>query len=137
MSAELEQRIRVLESELRVANAELAKLRRRAGENGAHGKRLDQAYADALLLAELHLGFLPTSRRSAEECAQISRNRHQNAVALLRLARCHNGRHFLHHDLATIEERLANAKDLALETPDAYRVRLPKHERERTQKRAR
>lgn len=137
MSAELEQRVRVLESQLRVANAEIAKLRRRAGANGAHGKRLDRAYADALLLAQLHLGFLATSRRSAEECAELSRNRHQNAVALLRLARCHNGRQFLHHDLATIEERLAKAKDLALEAPDAYRARLPKHERERAQKRAR
>ena len=54
MSAELEQRVRVLESQLRVANAELAKLRRRAGENGAHGKRLDQAYADALLQEALN-----------------------------------------------------------------------------------
>lgn len=134
---ELDQQLRVLESELRVANAELAKLRRRVGESGAHGKRLDRAYADALLLAQLHLGFLAASRRSAEECAAITRNRHQNAVALLRLARCHNGREFLQHDLATIEERLTKAKDLALGNPDAYRARLPKYERERSQKRAR
>ena len=136
MSAKLEQQVRVPESQLRVANAEIAKLRRRIGEKGAHGKRLDQAYADALLLAELHLGFVATSRRSAAECADISRNRHQNAVALLRLAKVHNGRQFLRHDFATIEERLTKAKDLALDNPDAYRVRLPKHERERVQKRA-
>lgn len=129
MSAEREQRIRVLESQLRVANAEIAKLRRRLGQNGAYGKRLDNAYRDALLLAALHLGFQPTSRRAAEEQADISRNRHQNAIALLRLARVHNGRQFLHHDLATIEERLATAKDVALTTPAAYRARLPRHMR--------
>lgn len=127
MSAELEQRVRVLESQLRVANAEIAKLRRRLNESGAHGKRLDRAYADALLLASLHVGFQPTSRRAAWELAGISHNRWENAIALLRLARVHSGRDFLHHDLATIEERLDKAKEVALATPDAYRVRLPKH----------
>lgn len=127
MSAELEQRIRVLESQLRVANAEIAKLRRRLNESGRMGKRLDRAYADALLLAQLHIGFQPTSRRAAWESAGVSHNRWENAIALLRLGKVHNGREFLHHDLATIEERLANAKELALTTPDAYRARLPKH----------
>lgn len=132
-----EQRNKVLESELKIAHAEIAKLRRRLSESGAHGKRLDRAYADGLLLAQLHIGYLATSRRAADECAEISRSRHQNAVALLRLAKVHNGRHFLHHDLVTIEERLAQAKDLALEEPSAYRARLPRYERERQKKRAR
>jgi hypothetical protein len=132
-----EQRNKVLESELKRANAEIAKLRRRLNESGAHGKRLDRAYADALLLATYHVGYQSTSRRSADECAKISRSRHQNAVALLRLAKVHNGRQFLHHDLVTIEERLAQAKDLALDEPSAYRARLPKYERERQKRRAR
>lgn len=119
----------MLESQLRVANAEIAKLRRRLNESGAHGKRLDRAYSDALLLASLHVGFQPTSRRAALELVAISRNRHQNAVALLRLARVHDGAEFLHHDLATIEERLTAAKDVALTTPEAYRARLPRHMR--------
>lgn len=127
--AELELRIRVLESQLRVANAEIAKLRRRIGENGAHGKRLDMAYRDALLLGELHIAFLPTSRRFAEMRSGISHNRWENAFALLRLARVHNGRHWIVHDLATMEERLSKAKETALTVPEAYRARLPKHAR--------
>lgn len=125
----LEQRVRLLEAELRVANAEIARLRRRLHENGAHGKRLDRAYSDALLLAQLHIGFLPTSRSAAAELAEISHNRWENAIALLRLARCHNGHDWMHHDLATIEERLGKAKDVALDSPEAYRARLPKHSR--------
>lgn len=126
MTVDLEQRVRLLESQLRVANAEIATLRRRLGESGAHGKRLDRAYADALLLATLHVGYQPTSRRAAVK-AGISHNRWENAVALLRLARCHDGREFLRNDLATIEEKLTKAKAAALATPDAYRARLPKH----------
>ena len=124
-----DQQLRVLESELRVANAEIAKLRRRANENGAHGKRLDRAYRDGLLLGELHIAYLPTSRTFAHERAGIKHNRWENAIALLRLARCHNGKHWLVHDLATIEEKLAKAKAQALETPEAFRARLPKHAR--------
>lgn len=127
MSVALEQRVRVLESQLRVANAEIAKLRRRLNESGRMGKRLDRAYADALLLAQLHIGFQPTSRRAAWESAGVSHNRWENAIALLRLARCHNGHDWMHHDLATIEERLGKAKDVALDSPEAYRARLPKH----------
>ena len=129
MTLPADQQIRLLESQLRVANAELARLRRRLGEKGAHSKRLDRAYSDALLLAELHLAFLPTSRAFARERVAMTHNHWENAMALLRLARCYNRRHWVEHDLATIEERLAKAKQTALETPDAYRARLPKHVR--------
>ena len=129
MSLSAEQRNRLLESQLRVANAEIAQLRRRLSENGAHAKRIDRAYVDGLLLAQRHLAFLDTSRQAALAGADISHCRWENALALLRLGRCHNGRRWLLHDLAEIEAALSRAKAVALENPDAYRARLPKHAR--------
>ncbi|MEZ4865321.1 MAG: hypothetical protein R3C14_28690 [Caldilineaceae bacterium] len=124
-----EQRIRVLESELRVAYGELAKLRRRLNESGSHGKRVDRAYRDALLLAELAIGYQPTTRAFAEKYAGITHVRWENAMALLRLARVHSGKKWLLHDLAAIEKKLSAAVEKAHETPEAFRARLPKHAR--------
>lgn len=124
-----EQHLFLLQHDLRMANAEIARLRRRLNENGAHGKRLDRAYRDALLLAEFHIGYLPTTRSYAYEAARITNGRWENARALLRLARMHNGRRWLATDLATIEAALTQAKEQALETPTAFRARLPKHAR--------
>jgi hypothetical protein len=124
-----EQRVKVLESELRIANAEIARLRRRLNERGAHGKRVQRAYSDALLLAELAIAYLPTTRSFAESHAGITHVRWENAKALLRLARVHSGRGWLVHDLATIEAALSKAVEKSMETPEAYRARLPRHAR--------
>ena len=123
-----EQRVKVLESELRIANAEIARLRRRLDERGAHGKRVQRAYSDALLLAEWAIGYLPTTRRFAAEYG-MTHIRWENAHALLRLARIHNGRGWLLHDLAAIEAALSKAVERSMETPEAYRARLPRHAR--------
>lgn len=119
----------MLESELRIANAELARLRRRVNEHGAHGKRVQRAYRDALLLAELAIAYLPTTRPFAEEHAGITHARWENARALMKLARVHNGRHWLVHDLATIERQLSKAVETSMQTPEAFKARLPKHAR--------
>lgn len=124
-----EQQIRVLQSELKIANAELARLRRRVNEHGAHGRRVQRAYSDALLLAELSIAYLPTTRTFAEEHAGITHARWENARALMKLSRVHNGRRWLVHDLATIERQLSKAVETAMQTPEAYWARLPKHAR--------
>ena len=120
---------RLLQTELRLAYAELARLRRRLNEAGAHGKRIDRAYGDALLLAGFRMAFEPTTREHAFKYAGMSNHRWENARALLKLARVHNGRQWLAHDLATIESALAKAKEKALNTPEAFRARLPPHAR--------
>ncbi len=119
----------LLRHELRIARAELARLRRRLNENGAHGKRVDRAYHDALLLAGFHIGYLPTTRAYAYETAGITNGRWENARALLRLAKVHNGRRWLMADLMAIEAALSKAKEVALDAPNAFRGRLPKHAR--------
>ena len=124
-----EQQIKVLQSELRLANAEIARLRRRLNEDGVHGKRVRRAYSDALLLAEFAIGYLPTTRTFAAHHAGMTHVRWENARALLKLARVHNGKRWLFHDLATIEAALDNAVEKSMETPEAFRARLPKHAR--------
>jgi len=124
-----ETKIRLLQHELKIARAEIAALRRRLNESGQHGRRLDRAWSDALLLANLHIAHLPTSRRSAEELLNITNNRWENARALLIMAKCHTGKRWVVHDLAMIEERLSEAKELAITEPSAYRARLPRHAR--------
>lgn len=119
----------LLQTELKLLHAEVARLRRRLNESGVLGRRLDRAYQDALLLAQFHVGFQSTTRQHAFDFAGITNNRWENAIALLKLARVHNGRRWSVHDLATIEEALAEAKANALDTPEAFHARLPKHAR--------
>lgn len=123
-----EVQIKLLRHELRLANAEIAKLRRQLNETGVHGKRIERAYRDGLLLAELAIAHLPTTRAFAQQYG-ITPNRWENARALLRLAKVHNGKGWLVYDLATIEERLSLAVGQASETPEAFWARLPKHAR--------
>ena len=123
-----EQRIRVLESELRIANAEIARLRRRLNELGAHGKRVQRAYSDALLLSEWTIAYLPTTRAFAEKHG-MTHVRWENARSLLKLARVLGVRGWLVHDLGAIEAELSLAVKKAMETPEAFRARLPRHAR--------
>ena len=121
-----ETKLRLAETELKKLQQENAKLRKRLGERSRHARRVDRAYHDALLLAQLHIGYAPTSRQFAGH-ASISQRRWQNAMALLKMARLHDGRTWLHHDLLTVESRLDSAKDKAVATPEAYFARLNRH----------
>lgn len=121
-----EQRTKVLELELKQVKAENAQLRNALRQNTRHTKRIEQAYQDALLLAQLHVGYQPTSRNASGRAA-ISRRRWTNAVALLKLARAYNCRKFTVHSLAEVEPALQRAKRIAEENPTSYYARLPKH----------
>lgn len=117
-------------TDLRLANAEIAKLRRQLGQSGRVHKRVERAYRDALLLANFHIGYLPTTRAAAERYAQMSNNRWENAIALLKMARVYQGRgRWVVHTLAEIEPALQRAAGLALEHPERYYARLPVHAR--------
>ncbi|MCB1452105.1 MAG: hypothetical protein KDJ43_00540, partial [Rhizobiaceae bacterium] len=120
---------RTLRAELAIANSEIAGLRKRLGETSIHARRVERAYLDAMTLAALHVAHEETTRRAAEELAGITNNRWENARALLMLAKLHNDKRWLVHDLAVITERLEQAKALALAEPAAYGARLPKHAR--------
>lgn len=124
-----EARAKRLATELAVANSELAKLRKRLGENSVHIRRVERAWSDALALATLHVGHIETSRRNAEEFLGMTNNRWENACALLRLAKMHTGQRWLAHDLGTITEALDKAKAMAIAEPAAFRARLPAHAR--------
>lgn len=121
--------IQRLKKELQLANAEIARLRRKLPAPKPHEKRIETAWADALLLAEYHVAHQDTSRRHAYTFAGMTNHRWESAQALLRLARVHNGRRWLAHDLATIADGLDRARKQALETPEAFRARLPRHAR--------
>ncbi len=121
-----DQRIKLLELELKQAKGEATKLRKAMIENSRHGQRIKQAYQDAILLANLHIAYQPSSRSSGQRAA-ISRRRWTNAIALLQLARVYNCRKFLAHSLVEIEAALEKAQRIALENPAAYVARLPRH----------
>ena len=124
-----DQRSKMLEMELKQAKAEAAKLRKALIENSRHGQRVARAYQDALLLAQLHIGYQPTSRNKA---AVISRRRWTNAVALLKLARVYNCKRFTVHSLAEIEAALDKARRIALDSPASFLARLPRHADDKT-----
>lgn len=121
-----EQRINLLELELKQAKAENTQLRNALHQNTRHTKRIEQAYQDALLLAQLHIGYEPTSRNAGSRAA-ISRRRWTNAMALLKLARVYNCRKFIAHSLVEVEPALQRAKRIATENPTSYLARLPRH----------
>jgi hypothetical protein len=124
----------IQQSDLRLANAEIARLRRRLGVSGRTAKRVERAYRDALLLANLHIGYLPTTRAAALHYAGITANRWENATALLKMARVTAGRVWLTHDLAEIESLLSLAAKQAIADPEIYRARLPKHARPKAER---
>lgn len=124
-----EQRIALLELELKQVKAENAQLRNDLRINKRHAKRIELAYQDALLLAELHIGYMPTSRGKTQA---ISRRRWTNALALLKLGRVYNCKRFLAHSLAEIEYALSRAKQIATDNPSAFYARLPNHADDRS-----
>jgi len=120
------QQTRYAEQENRELRHENALLRKKLRETGRHARRVQQAYKDALLLAEWRAVRIFPSRAYARYQG-ISQRRWQNATALLRLARVLDGRKWKATELAIIEQRLELAKQRAIEAPDAFRARLPRH----------
>lgn len=124
-----EQALRLAKLEIERLRRENTQLRKKVAANGRHVRRVDRAYADALLLAQLHIGYSSTSRGYVQQAASMSQRRWQNAIGLLKLARVHDGRSWQCHDLLTIETRLNTAVEKAILTPAAYHARLNKHAR--------
>ena len=113
--------------QLRATQQENPRLRKKLQETCRHGRRIEQAYQDALLLAEWRMSHIIPSRDFAKH-HKMSQRRWQNAVGLLRLARVINGsRAWAVTDLTIVEGRLQTAKQRALESPEAYKMRLNKH----------
>jgi hypothetical protein len=129
-----EQFIRLLDVENHQLRDEVARLSKLARERSYHARRVRLALDDALLLATWLVavfwaaGIIP-SRRYAR-VKGITQNRWQNALALLRMARVAVGhRRWATDSLADIERRLVAARDRAIENPDSFWARLPRHGR--------
>jgi len=120
---------RYLRIELTKAQTEAAQLRKQLKLSNRHGKRVDKAYEDALLLATWYAAAIIPSRAYARRF-NLTQNRWQNAIALLKMARIiQRQRHWVTADLSLIEKRLQSARDQSIEFPDAYFARLNRHGR--------
>lgn len=112
---------------------EIARLREALEiRNGRHLERINRAYEAALLLAGLHFAYQATTRQAVTAATGLSQRQWTNAVTLLRLARVVTGRRRLvwhSHDYADIEKRLETARQRAIECPDCFQARLPRHAR--------
>ena len=92
-----------------------------------HKTRIETAYQDALMFALWRSQGIVPSRRYALIYG-ITQNRFENAVGLLRMARIIvSHRTWTTDDPVTIKPRLKNAKEYALEVPEAYHARLSTH----------
>src|SRR5687767_5351691 len=105
-----EQQVKYLELEVQKLKAERARLAKALQETSRHGRRVQRAYEDALLLAMWHCSGIIPSRRYAR-LHKFTQNRWENATGLLRMARIIVGhRRWVQTDLSTIEDRLGQAK---------------------------
>jgi hypothetical protein len=119
--------VRMLELELAKARAEATALRKALGENHRHKRRIEKAHEDALLLVFWRSVGIKPSRRFAARY-EITQDRWQNALALLRMARLVEGRsRWPSVDIDTSERRLALARDKALADPDLFFLRHTRH----------
>jgi hypothetical protein len=124
-----QQIIRLLDVENHQLRDEVARLAKIARERSYHARRVRLAYDDAMLLAVFWAAGIIPSRRYAR-VKGITQNRWQNALALLRMARVAVGhRRWATDSLADIERRLVAARDRAIENPDSFWARLPRHGR--------
>ena len=123
----LTQKVKLLEIELAKARQEAALLRKRLGEHSRHQKRVEKAYEDALLLAFWRsVGIKPARRFAARY--EMSQDRWQNALALLRLARIVQGRsRWPEIEMEVVERRLSSARDKALADPELFFLRHPRY----------
>jgi len=122
-----EQHMKYLELENAKLRAEATQLRKKLGENARHARRIQKAYEDALLLAMWRVSGITPSRSYTKEQG-ISQNRFQNATTLLKMARVIvRHRQWAIKDLAIIEQRLATVRQKALNDPELFFLRHPRH----------
>jgi hypothetical protein len=115
--------------EIKRLRTENRRLRSALKINGRHARRIQRAYDAALLLAQWHCAYLPTSREFAKANGMAQRQ-WQNGIALLRLARVMDLTGRWHcHDLPTIEKKIERATVGANAAPDAYFARGTRHMR--------
>lgn len=123
------QEIEYLKLEVEKLKADRARMAKALQENSYHGRRIQRAYEDALLLAMWRSSGIIPSRRYAK-LHNFTQTRWENCVGLLRMARIIvSHRRWVTDDLATIEQRLEIAKQKALENREAYKARLTAHAR--------
>ena len=115
----------MLETEVMKLRHENSQLRKAARDGGGYRGRISRAYQDALQLAVYHMGFENTGRAVSVDSLGLTKRRWENAIALLKLAKLHNGRRWKSYDLVEIEQKLEQAKATALACPWLYRVQLP------------
>jgi hypothetical protein len=119
--------LRSLQVELAKAKAEAAYLRKQLKVTNRHAKRIDKAYEDALLLASWRaVGIVPS--RSYAKRFGMTQHRWESATALLKMARIiQRHRYWAIDDLLLIEARLSIARERAIQTPEAFFLRLNSH----------
>jgi hypothetical protein len=123
----LEQQVSYLKIELTKAKTEATKLRKTLKENSRYAKIVDRAYEDALLMGFWRsMGIRPTRRFSA--LYSITQSRWEHALALLRMARLINGKsRWAASDMTTMERKLSQARDKALEDAQLFFLRHTRH----------
>jgi hypothetical protein len=123
----LEQQLGYLQIELSKARKEAARLRKALGENSRHARIIDRAYEDALLLAFWRsIGIRPSRRFAA--LYEVTQPRWEHALALLRMARVIDGKsRWVAMDMATMERKLAQARERALEDVQLFFLRHTRH----------
>ena len=110
----IDQELEYLKLENQKLKADRARLSKALQENSRHGRRIQRAYDDALLLAMWHCSGIIPSRRYAR-LHKFTQNRWENATGLLRMARIIVGhRRWIQADLATIESPIAASKTSSL-----------------------
>jgi hypothetical protein len=125
----IDQELEYLKLEVQKLKADRARMAKALQENSRHGRRVQKAYDDALLMAMWRQAGIIPSRRYAK-LHKFTQQRFENACGLLRMARVLTGhRRWVTSDLATIETRLAQAKQRALENREAFLFRLGPHHR--------
>jgi hypothetical protein len=125
----LEQKFKYLEVDMLKLREENTRLRKTLRENGRHARRVERAYQDALLLATWRAAGIIPSRRYAKRF-EMTQFRYESACGLLKLARIiQRQRAWVTEDLATMERKLAVARDKAIEDPALFFLRLNKHSR--------
>lgn len=113
--------------ELARLQVENAQLREALRVNGRYARRLQRAKDAALQMGLWHIAYLETTRAACVERGMPWRQ-FENGLAMLRLARCVDGRgRWRLHDLTGIQAAIDKAADRAAEDPTAFFYRGNKH----------
>lgn len=133
------EQILLLQNEVERLRRDNLRLRRNAKKKAAYIERINRAYSDAIHLC-VHMangqGIRPTRKYCAERLG-IGRRRWQAAIALLRIARLFGGRRWVETTDQMAADRLATARQTALDTPQAFYSRLSRHGRDEWKRRER